>query len=199
MGSIPYTLGFVASGLGKGNGTPIALLTNASQILMSDYQNAARGAYINGQLVTLTINCPTCTAPRTIFATIPVGNVTGTIADTCAFPPGSSTLTFNMDPSVSGTTTAPILPDLKIKCTKNLPFTVVTLSACGAGSPKMGLGGCAGFKIPYTFTGIPNATGNGFGVGMDISLGISGSANSVDYANAPQGSYSDIETITINY
>jgi hypothetical protein len=198
---MPYTLGFIASGLGQGNATPIALLTNTSQIIMSNYQNAAGGAYTNSQAVTLTINCPTCTAPRTITATIPLGNVSGTVINTCAVTQAAGTLTFTMDPSVSGTTTAVISPDLKIKCTKNDPISITSSSTCGGASPKMGLGGCGGFLIPYTFTTNPSpgTTGLGFGAGTDITLGIGGSASSVNYANAPVGSYSDIETVTITY
>ncbi len=199
--SMPYTLGFVASGTGLGGGTLIPLLTNTSQIIMSNYQNAAGGGYTNSQAVTLTISCPTC-GGAPIVATIPLGNVTGTIINTCVKQlPSPGTLTFTMDPSVSGTTTATISPDLKIKCTKNYSAIFITSSSlCGVASPKMGLGGCGGYLIPYLFPiGNPNPTGNGFGPGTDISLGIGGSASSVNYANAPLGAYSDIETVTINY
>jgi hypothetical protein len=40
--------------------------------------------------------------------------------------------------------------------------------------------------------------GSGFG-GAGISLGISGSATSAGYANAPIGNYGDLQTLTIAY
>ncbi len=201
LNSILYTPGFVASGVGRGNATSIPLLTNTTQILMSNYQNAAAGAYANSQAITLTINCPLCGAPNTIVATIPVGNVTGAVINTCAVTQPAGTLTFDIDPSIPGTSVAALSQDLKIKCTKNDPVAVTATSKCGGATPLLDslYPGCGGFQIPYTFNRVSNATGAGFGAGTEISLGISGSINSINYANAPAGTFNDLETVTITY
>ena len=40
----------------------------------------------------------------------------------------------------------------------------------------------------------------GFGAGLDLSLGIGGSATQANYVNAPAGSgYGDVRTLTITY
>jgi hypothetical protein len=196
---IPYTPGFVTNGNGQGAAS-IPLLTNATQILLSNYQNAPAGAYANSQAITLTINCPTCTGTKTIFATIPVGNITGAVINTCAVTQPAGTLTFNIDPSIPGMSVAVLSQDLRIKCTKNDPVAVTATSKCGGAAPMLdSLPACGGFKIPYTFNRVSSATGAGFGAGTDISLGISGSINSINYANAPAGTYSDLETVTITY
>lgn len=202
--TISYTLGVAPSGTTGLAGTPVALLLappnlSASSIIPANYQNAPGGLYRNAGAVTITVS-PAGTTSLT--ATIPINNVSATVINTCAVTQTAGTLTFNIDPSVSGTTAATISPDLKIKCTKNDSISITTSSTCGGASPKMGLGGCGGSSfIPYAFTTSPSpgTTGLGFGAGTDITLGIGGSASSANYANAPVGSYSDIETVTINY
>jgi hypothetical protein len=199
--SMPYTLGFTASGTFDNASTPIALLTaTGTNIIKASYENAPAGSYTNNQ-VTFTINCPTCGNPKTITATIPAGNVSGTVTNTCAVTQSAGTLTFNIDPSIAGTTTGTIAQDLKIKCTKSASIAISTSSSCGGASPKLSSSypACGGYQIPYTFSRSSGVIGLGFGAGTDLALGIGGSVNSVDYADAPVGNYGDLETVTITY
>lgn len=189
---IPYTLGFIISGTGLG-ATPIDLLTTNSQILQADYLNAAAGVYANNNAVSLTISWA---APAgSITATLPIGSVSGTVISTCAVLQSPGTLTFNIDPSVPGSTSATISPDMQIKCTKNSSITVSASSACGGLDSSYPA--CGGSLIPYTFNFLSSVTGQGFGTG--ISLNIGGSATSANYQNAPIGTYGDLQTLTITY
>jgi hypothetical protein len=201
--SIPYSLGFTASGIGTGTGggqPAIPLLTNTTSITQANYQNAVAGVYANTQAITFTIRW-TSGGGGTITASIPVGNVTGTVINTCTVTQSAGTLTFNIDPSLVGTTSGAIAQDLRIKCTKNSSVAISALSKCGGGAPALDTAypTCGGSKIPYTFNILTGTSGNGFGTGNDISLGIGGSASSVNYMNAPFGNYGDLETITVSY
>ncbi len=200
-GSMPYTLGFIAGGLGQGNGTPIALLTNTSQILQSDYQDAPGGVYANGsQAVTLTINCPTCTFPRTIVATIPANTgVTANpgIANTCTSAVSGS-MSFNIDPSGSGTLTPNTTANgtsPSVKCTKNA-LHAVSCSSAHANMLTIGNDGVTD-PIAYTIPVCANVTGGGFSTAVPIPIGISILQSA--YQDAAFGAHSDIITVTVTY
>ncbi|MGE5809081.1 MAG: hypothetical protein ACM32I_08140, partial [Nitrospirota bacterium] len=136
-----------------------------------------------------------------IIATLPVGSVSGMVMNVCAVSQSAGTLTFNIDPSVAGSTSATISPDMQIKCTKNAGVTITSSSACGGGAPRMASGYppvCGANTIPYTFNFLGSMIGQGFG-GVGTSLGLAGSASSANYANAPVGNYGDLQTLTITY
>jgi hypothetical protein len=194
---IPYTPGFVASGAGLG-ATPIALLTTNSQILQANYANAPAGLYVNSQPVTLTVGW-TVAGGGAISATIPAGGVSGSVITTCSVLQAAGALTFGIDPSVAGVTSATISPDMQIKCTKNAGVAITAWSACGGAAPVLDSAypACGGTKIPYTFNFLNSVTGQGFGTG--ISLNIGGSTTSANYENAAVGNYGDLQTLTITY
>jgi hypothetical protein len=121
--------------------------------------------------------------------------VSGTVINTCAVFQAPGTLTFNIDPSVSGVTTATISPDMQLKCTRNSSVAVTASSACGG--MDSAYPACGGSKIPYTFNFLAGITGQGFGTA--VPLNISGSATSANYENAPVGAYGDLQTLTITY
>jgi len=191
--AIPYTLGFIPGGTGLG-ATPINLLTTNSRILQANYLNAALGAYSNTLPVNLTISW-TAPGAGSITATLPIGSVSGTVISTCAVSQSPGTLTFNIDPSVVGSTSATISPDMLLTCTRNSNVTVSASSACGGLASSYPA--CGGSLIPYTFNFLSSVTGQGFGTG--ISLNIGGSASSANYQNAPVGNYGDLQTLTITY
>ncbi len=199
--SIPYTLNFTTGGTGGGQNAPIPLLTAspAPQIAQPNYVNAPGGVYANNQAVTFTISW-TQAGGGSIIASLPVGNVNGTILNTCLVSQSPGTLTFNIDPSVSGSISATISPDLQIKCTNLAGVTITPSSKCGGAVPKLDSAypACGGNTIPYTFNFLNSTTGTGFG-GTGISLGLGGSVSSVNYANAPVGTYGDLLTLTVNY
>lgn len=202
--SIPYTLGFIPNGIGRGNGRPIALLTNASQILQADYQNAPSGIYNNGAggQVTLTINCPTCNGTKTIIATIPATTgVTANpgVANTCGSAVGGS-MSFSIDPGGLGTLT-PATTDAgntspSVKCTKNAVHAVSCSSVHGS---KLTIGNDGVTDpIAYTITGCPaTVTGSGFSAATPIPVGIS--ILQTAYRDAKVGAHSDTITLTITY
>ncbi len=206
--SMAYTLGFTASGAGLG-AAPIPLLTTTSQILQTDYANAAGGYYANSQPITLTVSW-TLGGGGSIDATLPAGIVSGTVINNCLVTTAPGIMTFSIDPSISGTTSATISPDMQINCTKGDAVTISASSQNGGAAPAIKCttpATCGTSQIPYTFkvlnsnawpVAVPPASITGFG-GAGVSLGLSGSVNSVDYANAPVGSYADVETLTINY
>lgn len=196
--AIPYTLGFNTGGVGTG--APVALLTIPPQITQPNYVNAPGGLYANSQAITFTISW-TQAGGGSIIATLPVGSVSGTVMNTCVVSQSAGTLTFNIDPSVAGSTSATISPDMQIKCTKNAGVTITASSACGGAAPRLAGGYppvCGASTIPYSFNFLGSVTGQGFG-GAGISLGLGGSATSANYANAPVGNYGDQQTLTITY
>ena len=190
--TLAYTPGFIASGIGTG--APIPLFTNTSQILQVDYMNAVAGLYVNTQPVNFTITW-TGGGGGSIVATLPAGSVSGTVATTCVVSQSPGTLSFMIDPSVAGTMSATITPDMQIKCTKNTAVSISALSSCGGLDSSYPL--CGGTLIPYTFNFLPNVIGQGFAAG--ISLNIGGAASSANYENAPVGNYGDLQTLTITY
>jgi len=197
IGTIPYTLGFIAGGTGFG-ATPINLLTTNSRIIQTDYANAVAGLHSNSQPIPLPISW-VAGGGGSIVATLPVGSVSGTVINTCAVSQSPGTLTFNIDPSVPGTTSATVLPDMQIKCTKNDSVAITALSKCGGAAPRLDAAypACGGIQIPYTFNFTSNITGLGFGMGIPLNIG--GSATSANYENAPVGNYGDLQTLTITY
>jgi len=188
--TIAYTLDYTMSGTGLG-ATPINLLTTNSRINQADYQNAPVGAYMTAQPVSFTL----AWAGGALVASLPAGSVNGTVLSKCVVSQAPGMLTFAIDPSVAGSASATITPDMQIKCTRNSSVTVTALSSCGGLSSTYPV--CGGSLIPYTFNYLPNVTGQGFGTG--ISLNIGGSATSANYENAPVGSYGDLQTLTITY
>ncbi len=198
INAMPFTPGLTASG--TWNGTPVNVFTASSSIAQTDYQNAPAGAYANSSAITIQIRWKPGAA-NVITATIPIGNVSGTVTNACVVSQSAGALTFTIDPSVVGSTTAAIPQDLLIKCTMAAPVNITATSACGGAAPVLDSSypACGGSTIPYTFTFLPGAVGQGFGAGKDIALGIGGTVTSANYANAPVGSYGDLQTITVSY
>jgi hypothetical protein len=200
--SIPFTLGFAAPGGNTTNLTPIPLFTAASSILKPNYQNAVAGSYTSGN-ISVTISWGGA-YPGSIGATV-IAN--GVVINTCTYST-AGILTFNIDPSVSGSTSATVSPDMFIQCTNG--DNIVTISASsqnGGASFKLNCSspGCGSFQIPYTFKILNSDAwpvsapgGTGFG-GAGTPLSMSGTINSADYVNAPVGTYTDVALITINY
>lgn len=201
-----YTLGIGASSTYSGVAVNLLIPSGvgATSISQPDYQNAPFGAYTNNAAINITVTWILGGA-GSINATIPIGNVSGSVINMCTILQSPGILTFNIDPSVSGTTNATISPDMQVKCTKNDPVSVSAASACGGSMYSSYPPGCSGNTIPYTFKCLGSGTGcsgtvsgSGFG-GAGVSLGISGSTASAGYANAPIGNYGDLQTITISY
>jgi hypothetical protein len=194
--AVPYTLGFTPGGTGLG-AAPISLLTTNSQIIQADYANAFSGMYVNSQPITLTVSW-TQGGGGAILATIPAGSVNGAVLNTCVVSQAPGTLTFNIDPSVTGTTNATISPDMQIKCTNGDSVSISAVSQCGGAAPKLDSAypACGGTMVPYTFNFLSSTTGLGF-AGAGISLGLGGSVSSVNYQDAPEGNYGDRTTLTI--
>jgi hypothetical protein len=192
--TVPYALGFLASGTGLG-ATPINLLTANSQIIQADYANAAAGLYSNAQQISLTVSW----AGGSIVASIPAGGVSGAVINTCAVSQTAGTLTFAIDPSITGIASATISPDMQIKCTKNDNVVITASSKCGGATPRLDSAypACGGNTIPYTFNFTSSLPGQGFGFALPLNLG--GSVSSANYQNAPVGNYGDLQTLTISY
>ena len=197
--TMAYTPGIVASGTYSGVAVNLLIPSGAGATLISQpaYQNAPSGAYANSATLNITVGFG---GLGSIIATVPAGNVRGTVINTCAITQSPGTLTFNINPSIAGTTSATISPDMQIKCTKNDSVTIAASSLCGGATPMLDSAypACGGSKIPYTFNFLAITTGQGFG-GAGISLNIGGSANSTNYENAPVGNYGDRQTLTITY
>lgn len=121
---------------------------------------------------------------------------------------------FDIDPSLAGPITAAPVTDATVFCSKGAAFTVTATSlnkpAAAASCAGAGITGTVTnglFPMDYTFTcsvaggGTNAGTGNGFGAGTDIALGIAGSIPATSYQNAPIGNntYTDTITLTITY
>lgn len=120
---------------------------------------------------------------------------------------------FDIDPSLAGPIAAAPVTDATVFCSKNAPFSVTAdslnkalpaASCSGAGITGQLKSGTD--TMDYTFicsvaaSGTNAGTGNGFGAGNDIALGISGSISAAAYQNAPIGAgYTDTITLTITY
>ena len=201
-GSIPYTLGFIASGTGLGFGSPINLLTNTSQVLQANYQNAPSGSYSNSSAITLTITSGSggaCLFANAITATVPATTgVTASIANTCGSAV-SGTMSFTIDPSGAGTLTPSTTADgtsPSAMCTMNAVHAVACSSAHGN---KLTIGNDgATDPIAYTITSCPaSITGSGFSTATQIPVGIS--IAQAAYQNAKAGAHSDTITVTVTY
>jgi len=199
--TMAYTPGIGASGTYTGVAVNLLIPSGVGATFISQpaYQNAPSGVYANSATLNITVSW-IFGGPGSIIATIPVGNLGGTVINTCVVTQSPGTLIFNIDPSIAGTTNATISPDMQIKCTKNDSVAITAWSACGGATPKLDSAypACGGNTIPYTFNYLTNATGQGFG-GAGVSLNIGGSANSANYENAPVGNYGDRQTLTITY
>jgi large repetitive protein len=197
-----YMLGVAASGTYSGAAVNLLIPSGVggTSISQPDYQNAPSGVYTNNAVINITVSWILGGA-GSINATIPIGNVSGSVINMCTISQSPGMLTFNLDPSVSGTTSATISPDMQIKCTRNAGITITASSACGGAAPMLANGYppvCGADTIPYTFNFLSSITGQGFG-GTGISLGLGGSAASANYATAPVGNYGDQQTLTITY
>lgn len=130
---------------------------------------------------------------------LPTVTVTGTVADTCTSPIGGA-ISFNIDPSGSGTLT-PATTDAgntapTVKCTKNSVHAVT----CTSGhSNKLTVGNDgATDPITYSITGCPaTITGGGFSTATAIDFGIS--ILQADYQDALAGAHADTITVTVSY
>jgi hypothetical protein len=194
--TISYTLGVAPSGTYSGTAVNLLIAppsTSASSITPANFQNAPAGTYSNASAISISVNYGT----GTLTASLPTGNVTGTVIPICAVSQSPGTLTFNINPSITGTTSGTISPDMQIKCTKNDSFSIAAASSCG-GLSQTYPPTCGGSIIPYTFGFSPGySSGQGFGVA--IPMNISGSVSSTNYQNAPVGNYGDLRTLTITY
>ncbi len=190
--TIPYTLGVASSG--TYSGTAVNLLSvNASSITPANFQNAPAGTYSNTSAISISVTY----SGGSLSASILSGGVSGTVIAMCTVTQSPGTLTFNIDPSVTGTVSGTISPNMQIKCTKNDAFSVTTASTC-SGLSQTYPTTCGGYIIPYTFGFSPGYT-SGQGFGVAIPMNISGSVSSTNYQNAPIGSYGDLQTLTISY
>jgi len=129
----------------------------------------------------------------------PTLTATGTVKDTCSTPT-NGTITFNIDPSGSGTLT-PQSTDAgntspTVMCTTGQPHTV----ACSSGHGSQLTIGNDGLTDPiaYTITGCATPlTGAGFTTATSIPLGLS--IAQAAYQNAKAGAHADTITVTITY
>jgi large repetitive protein len=199
--TMAYTPGIGLSGTYTGVAVNLLIPSGVGATFIGQpaYQNAPTGPYANSATLNITVGW-SLGGGGSIIATIPAGNVSGTVINTCVVTQSPGTLIFIIDPSIAGTTNATISPDMQIKCTKNDSVAITAWSACGGATPKLDSAypACGGNTIPYTFNYLANATGQGFG-GAGVSLNIGGSANSANYENAPMGNYGDRQTLTITY
>jgi len=143
----------------------------------------------------------------------PTVSVTGSVISVCKAGT-AGTLSFTIDPSVVGPITA-TRTDATVFCSNGSPFTITAASLNKGGAAAncaSSAGGITGTlkdgtnTMNYTFTcGVNGTTGNtgtgqGFGSGKDVSIGIGGSITAASYQNSPvSSSYADTVTLTITY
>ena len=196
--TIPYMLGFAASG--TGTGAPVALLTNSTQVIQADYASALAGAYANSQPVTFTITW-TGGGGGSIVASLPAGSVSGSLINTCATPV-NGTITFNIDQSSAGPITAATTDAGNtaptVRCTNGYTPGVACTSGHGY-TLTIGNDGVTD-PIAYTITGCPpGITGQGFAIGAITPVNFGLSLAQVNYQNANAGAHTDTITVTITY
>jgi len=143
----------------------------------------------------------------------PTVSITGSVVGMCKAGT-AGTLSFTIDPSVAGPITA-TRTDATVFCSNGSPFTITAASLNKGGAAANCAGSAGGITgtlkdgantMNYTFTcGVNGTTGNtgtgqGFGSGKDVSIGIGGSITAASYQNAPvSSSYADTVTLTITY
>ncbi len=154
-------------------------------------------------------------APITLAGQIqPTVNVTATLNGVCKAGTAGS-VAFTIDPSAPGPISATVT-DAAVFCSNGTPFTVTAVSNNYGGSAlscASSGGGITGMlkdannnTMSYTLTcGVNGTTGNsgtgqGFGSGKAVALGIAGSIAANSYQNAPASTtYADTVTLTITY
>jgi spore coat protein U-like protein len=136
----------------------------------------------------------------------PTVAVTGTLNAKCTAGT-TGAMAFTIDPSLAGPIAATVT-DATVFCSKNAPFTVTaeSLNKGGVAASCAGAGITGTLKdgantMDYTFIcGTGSGTGQGFGVGKDQALGITGSIASASYQDAAVSAlYADTVTLTITY
>jgi spore coat protein U-like protein len=196
--SIAYTLGVIPSATYAGAAVNLLVPSGAtaSQIMQANYQDAPAGTYSNGSAITITVdwNGP----PGPISATLPINNVSVIVKDACTSAVSGS-MSFNIDPSGSGTLTPNTTANgtsPSVKCTKNAVHAIACASA-HANSLTIGNDGVTD-PIAYTITGCPaSVMGSGFSTANQIPIGIS--IFQTAYQDAQAGAHSDTITVTVTY
>jgi spore coat protein U-like protein len=143
----------------------------------------------------------------------PTVPVSGVVAGVCRAG-SAGNLSFAIDPSQPGPIFASAT-DATVFCSNGTPFTITAASlnnGAAAASCASSGGGITGTlmdganTMDYTFTcGVDGTAGNagtgqGHGMGRDISIGIAASIVAAIYQNAPvSAGYTDTITLTITY
>lgn len=197
--TIPYTLsagqGLSPLGQNTSDSTLIPLLTNLSQVLRANYQNAYAETDNSTETVTISWTGP---AAGSITATV---TAVATVINACSVT-GSPALNFGtLDAATNagGATAAVVAPT--IMCTMGDAIAVTNNGGLNfSGTPRMKSGSN---YLNYNFISASSMTGaggttniGGSGTGS-LNMGATISAGALD--NVPAGAYSDTITLTINY
>lgn len=135
--------------------------------------------------------------------------VTGSVSQKCTVG-ANGVMAFTIDTSTTpGPILATVTTDATVFCATNTPFKVTAVStnkggsaaSCATATPVTGtLMSVGGSTIEYAFTcDGGGGIGKGFGSGMSVPLGITGSIPLANYQNAVAASYTDTMTLTIAY
>jgi spore coat protein U-like protein len=195
--SMGYTLGVVPSGTYAGTAVDV-FTASGSNITQDQYVNAPAGSYTNTSTITVTI----AWAGGSIQATLPIGNVSGTVSNVCSVT-GSPALKFGTLDAVTnaGGATATVTSP-SIMCTRGAPVNVTNNGGLYySGTPRLKDSSAnyinynLGFTSPLSGAGGTTDIG-GSGAGH-LAMGATIPAGSLD--NAPAGTYNDTITLTISY
>jgi spore coat protein U-like protein len=124
-------------------------------------------------------------------------NVSATVTGVCKFvSAGPTNVSLTLDPTAtSGGDSQPAV--IQYRCTKNTA-PVFTVASTSTGSSTGGELRNGGEAIVYAIAAASGGAGDGMGAGAEKDLTVTVSANHVDAANVPAGSYTDTITIDIS-
>jgi spore coat protein U-like protein len=120
--------------------------------------------------------------------------VNATVAGTCKFNAGTSTVNMTLDPTAVTTVSQPA--SILYRCTKG----TAPGFAFSSGSTTSATGGNlvnGAESIPYTYTSVAGGSGTGLASGQEKTLTVTVSVDQTTAANVTPATYSDTIAITL--
>lgn len=120
--------------------------------------------------------------------------VNATVAGTCKFNSGTSTVSMTLDPTLA--TNVSQSGSVQYRCTKG----TAPAFALSSGSTSSATGGNlvnGAESIPYTFTSVSGGNGTGMAAGQEKTLSVTVTVNQANAANVTPATYSDTIAITL--
>lgn len=128
--------------------------------------------------------------------------VNATVQSVCKFTGAAQTLSFDIDPSLTGNASGTLSAPITYKCSNGVTTAAVSAGngAHWSGSTRqMSTGGTTPSLLPYALTVTGSANGSGFGSAVTANtVTVTGTVAQADYQNATASTaYTDTVVLTL--